>query len=123
VSTHQGLFDADEALEAGRAAGVAVVFDFLHHQANPCRRAVRDVLLGSPPTGRPPKVHLSSRAPGGPPGTHAATIDVPDALAFLALAPSAPFNCMLEAKEKDRALLRLREELKARGVVEAHVAR
>jgi len=34
-----------------------------------------------------------------------------DVLAFLEVAPPVRFDCMLEAKEKDRALLRLREEL------------
>ena len=126
VENDDRLFDADEALEVARAARVPVVFDWLHHQANPCERTIEDVLRDIFDTWRAvdgrPKVHLSSQASGGPAGAHAAFVDVRDAIAFLDVVPSVPFDCMLEAKEKDRALLRLREELQARGVVEAHVA-
>ena len=75
-----------------------------------------------PEDGRP-KVHLSSQAPDGPPGAHADFIDVADALAFFAAAPPQPFDCMLEAKQKDRALLKLRASLRKRGVVETDVPR
>ena len=126
VENDDRLFDADEALEVGRAAGVPVVFDWLHHQANPCRRAIPDVLVEIFQTwaavdGRP-KIHLSSQASGAPVGAHAPFVDVRDVIAFLEVAPPVPFDCMLEAKEKDRALLRLRDELKAHGIVETHVA-
>jgi hypothetical protein len=43
---------------------------------------------------------------------------VADALAFFEVLPPLPFDCMLEAKQKDRALLRLRAALRRRGVVE-----
>jgi UV DNA damage endonuclease len=69
-----------------------------------------------------PKVHLSSQAAGAPAGAHAALIDVRDVLQFLEVAPPVRFDCMLEAKQKDRALLMLRDELKARGIVEADLS-
>ena len=126
VENDDRIFDADQVLAVGRAAGLPVVFDWLHHRAHPCRRAIRDVLVEIFETwtsvdGRP-KIHLSSQAPGAPVGAHAAFIDVRDVLAFLEVAPPVPFDCMLEAKEKDRALLRLRDELSARGISEPHVA-
>jgi UV DNA damage repair endonuclease len=49
-----------------------------------------------------PKVHLSSQASSGPVGAHPGFVDPADALAFFALAPPQPFDCMLEAKERDR---------------------
>jgi UV DNA damage endonuclease len=126
IENDDRLFDAEEVLEVAQATRLPVVFDWLHHQANPCRRDIRDVLSDifrtwSPADGRP-KVHLSSQAPHGPPGAHARFIDVRDVTAFLDVAPPASFDCMLEAKEKDRALLKLRDELEARGIVEAHVS-
>jgi UV DNA damage endonuclease len=126
VENDDRLFDADEALEVGRAAGLPVVFDWLHHQANPCRREVRDVLseifqTWTSADGRP-KVHLSSQADGAPAGAHARFIDMRDAVGLLEIAPAVPFDCMLEAKEKDRALLTLRDELCAQGIVEADLA-
>ena len=124
VENDDRLFDADEVLEVGRAAGVPVVFDWLHHQANPCRRAIGDVLVEifqtwSTADGRP-KIHLSTQASEAPAGAHAAFIDVRDVIAFLDVAPRVPFDCMLEAKEKDRALLKLRDELRVHGIVETH---
>jgi hypothetical protein len=35
--------------------------------------------------------------------------------------PAQPFDCMLEAKEKDRALLKLRADLRRHRVVEADI--
>jgi UV DNA damage repair endonuclease len=61
---------------------------------------------------------MSTQAAGGPPGAHADDVAVEDVLAFLRVAPETPFDCMLEAKEKDRALLRLRKALRRRGVIE-----
>jgi UV DNA damage endonuclease len=123
VENDDRLFDADEALQVSRATGIPVVFDWLHHQANPCRRAITQVLSEIFQTWTVadglPKVHLSSQAKGAPAGAHAGFVDVQDVIAFLELAPPAPFDCMLEAKEKDRALLKLRDELSARGIVEA----
>lgn len=125
VENDDRLFNAEEALHVGRAAGLPVVFDWLHHRANPCGQEVSDVLSEIFQTWTKvdgiPKVHLSSQAAGAPPGAHAPFVDVRDVLAFLEMAPPVPFDCMLEAKEKDRALLKLREQLDALGIVEAHV--
>jgi UV DNA damage endonuclease len=120
------LFDAEEVLHVGREVGIPVVFDWLHHQANPCRRRISKVLAEifetwAPADGRP-KVHLSSQAPGGPAGAHAEYVDVADLIAFMRVAPNSPFDCMLEAKQKDRALLKLRDELKTHGVIEQALA-
>jgi UV DNA damage endonuclease len=125
IENDDRLFDAEEVLEVGQLTGLPVVFDWLHHQANPCRRAIPDVLSEIFQTwtrvdGRP-KVHLSSQARGGPIGAHAKRVDVRDVAAFLKIAPPLPFDCMLEAKEKDRALLVLRDQLRALGIVETHL--
>jgi UV DNA damage endonuclease len=122
IENDDRLFDADEVLTVHRELRIPVVFDWLHHQANPCERPVADVLrtifgTWTAADGRP-KIHMSSQAAGGPPGAHANDVAVEDVLAFLRVAPETPFDCMLEAKEKDRALLRLRKALRRRGVVE-----
>jgi UV DNA damage repair endonuclease len=65
-----------------------------------------------------PKVHISSQAAGASLGAHADWVSPDDVLRFIDEAPRVPFDCMLEAKEKDRALLRLRRELAALGVLE-----
>jgi len=125
VENDDRLFDAEEALSVARRIGVPVVFDLLHHHANPCRAPLQEVLPAifdtwGPEDGRP-KVHLSSQAAGAPPGAHAAFIDPADARALLEVVPPREFDCMLEAKEKDRALLKLRADLRALGIVETDV--
>jgi UV DNA damage endonuclease len=121
------LFDADEVLAVARRLRVPVVFDWLHHHANPCRTPVAELLPAIFDTWREadgrPKVHLSSQAAGAPPGAHARLISVDDALAMCAVMPSQPFDCMLEAKEKDRALLKLRDGLRSRGIAESDISR
>jgi UV DNA damage endonuclease len=125
IENDDRLFDADEVLDVSRRLRIPVVFDWLHHLANPCRRPIREVLeeifaSWSPEDGIP-KIHLSSQAEDGPPGAHANYVKVEDLLAFLDVAPTAAFDCMLEAKQKDRALLQLRDELSARGIHEAGI--
>ncbi len=127
VENDDRLFDADEALTVGKAAGLPVVFDWLHHRANPCRRpvtkVVREIFATWTKADGRPKVHLSSQADGAPSGAHADFVNPQDLMDFLRIAPATPFDCMLEAKQKDRALLRLREELGMRGIVEADLAK
>jgi UV DNA damage endonuclease len=125
VENDDRLFDAEAALSVGRRVRIPVVFDWLHHKANRCRAPLDELLpeifeTWTRKDGRP-KVHLSSQTPGGPPGAHAALIDPADALALFDVVPPQPFDCMLEAKDKDRALLKLREDLRRRGVVERDV--
>jgi UV DNA damage endonuclease len=125
VENDDRLFDAEEALSVAHRIDVPVVFDWLHHNANPCRAPLTEVLprvfeTWKPVDGRP-KVHLSSQASGGPPGAHADDIRLRDALAFFDVLPPPPFDCMLEAKGKDRALLKLRVALRKRGVLETDV--
>jgi UV DNA damage endonuclease len=126
VENDDRLFDAEEVLSVAHRIDVPVVFDWLHHKANPCRAPLADVLPAIVATWKPedgrPKVHLSSQASGGPPGAHAEYIDVADAVALFKVIPPRPFDCMLEAKQKDRALLKLRAALRRRGIVETDVA-
>jgi UV DNA damage endonuclease len=126
VENDDRLFDAEEALVVARRIGVPVVFDWLHHNANPCRAPLQDVLPAIFATWTaedgPPKAHLSSQSASGPVGAHADFVDPADALAFFAVAPLQPFDCMLEAKQKDRAVLKLRAELRTQGVLEAALA-
>jgi UV DNA damage endonuclease len=126
VENDDRIFNAEDALQTARRIGVPAVFDWLHHQVNPCRREVGQVLADmfdtwTPQDGRP-KVHLSSQAAGCLAGAHAEYVSLADAEAFLAISPAAPFDCMLEAKQKDRALLQLRADLTRRNVIEADIA-
>ena len=126
----------DAVAVAGRA-GIPVVFDLLHHNCNdpagiPDREAL-ELALSTWPEGVRPKIHYSSprleigerkkqngrrveRVPVLPDlRLHA---DLIDPLAFgpflTDIARGHEFDVMLEAKGKDLALLRLREQLSER---------
>jgi UV DNA damage endonuclease len=126
IENDDRLFDADAALFVARRLGVPVVFDWLHHHAHPAGRPVAEVIADVTttwtPADGPPKVHLSTQAANAPAGAHADVVDASDVQAFLAQAPDGPIDVMLEAKQKDLALLRLRRELLERGVRESDLS-
>ena len=127
-----------DLLRLSERIGRPVVWDILHHHCNdperiPDREAL-ELALATWPEGVTPKIHFSS------PKTaleekkrkvgrrvertlvlpqlraHADMIDPIAFEAFLTEADGLHFDVMLEAKGKDLALLRLREQLAARGV-------
>lgn len=122
IENDDRLFDAEEVLSVSRDTGLPVVFDWLHHKTHPCVRPVEQILPAIFDTWRHadgrPKVHLSSQAENARPGAHADFVRPADLLDLMRLAPRHPFDCMLEAKEKDRAVFRLRAELNTLGISE-----
>ncbi len=130
---------AEDILPIHKRTGIPLVFDTLHHAVNnPSAIALPEALrlcLATWPASQTPKIHFStqrredrevSRRVAGDvkrarvsvaakPGQHDDWIDGDDFLAFLADAGAARFDVMLEAKQKQLALLRLREDLRAAG--------
>jgi UV DNA damage endonuclease len=120
-----------QVLDLHRRTGAPVVWDILHHHCNdpdgvPDREAL-ELALATWPDGVTPKIHYSS------PKTavevqkkkvvlpqlraHADMIDPIGFEHFLReTAKSLDFDVMIEAKAKDLALLRLQEQLAARGL-------
>lgn len=113
------------------ACGVPLVFDILHHRVNnpseldeltACRACLRTW-----PEGETPKIHFSTQRalartqPAGSvdapraakAGEHDDWIDGDDFVGFLTLLSEERFDVMLEAKQKDLALLRLRDSIAA----------
>ena len=139
IENDDRTYSLRDVLELHRRTGLPVVWDVLHHHCNdpdgiPDREAL-ELALGTWPAGVVPKIHYSSprtameqksrrvgrrveRRWALPPlRAHADMIDpigfehfVRETAAGLAL------DVMLEAKGKDLALLRLREQLAERGV-------
>ncbi|HEY8465203.1 MAG TPA: UV DNA damage repair endonuclease UvsE [Solirubrobacterales bacterium] len=138
VENDDRSFGLADALRVAERCGVPVVWDALHHRCHdpdriPDAEALR-LALATWPAGVVPKIHFSSprldvtqrkqrrgrraerrwvlpelRA-------HADLIDPVAFEAFLREAsPERDFDIMLEAKAKDLALLRLREQLSRRG--------
>ena len=131
VENDERCFTAEHVLAVSRRTGLPVVFDWLHHRANPgtartpteVRRLVARCFHTWRPVDGVPKIHLSSQARGARRGRHGDWVRLSDMLDFLATAPPRPFDCMIEAKRKDLALFRLRRDLARAGIVETGLAR
>ncbi len=117
VENDDRSFTAAEVLAGAADLGLPVVIDTLHHRCNGGAKEPLGGLLQQAfrtwPEGEPPKVHLSSPRDEANPRAHADFISLADGLDLLEAARplGQDFDVMIEAKEKDRALLRLCEEL------------
>ena len=128
-----------DAVALGRRAAVPVVFDLLHHHCHDPHgisdREALELAVATWPAGVGPKVHYSSprldvgerKRRKGRRGERVPTIpdmrlhaDLVDPLAFeLFLTHTAAglyFDVLLEAKGKDLALVRVRQQLAGRGI-------
>ncbi len=136
IENDDRTFSLRHALELHRRTGLRVVWDILHHHCNdpdgiPDREAL-ELALATWPGGVTPKIHYSTpktaleerirrvgrrveRTPVLPQlRAHADLIDPIAFEWFLAeVAGGLDFDVMLEAKAKDLALLRLRDQLPA----------
>lgn len=138
VENDDRSFGLSDVLGIAGRCGVPVVWDVLHHRCHdperiPDAEALR-LALATWPAGVAPKIHFSSpRLDVSERKTRRgrrverrlvlpelrAHADLIDPIAFEAflreVEPGRDFDIMLEAKAKDLALLRLREQLEARG--------
>jgi UV DNA damage endonuclease len=129
----------EDVLPIHEQTGIPLVFDTLHHMVNnPSRIAVHDAFrfcLATWPAEQVPKIHFSTqrradreisrRAPDAGTrsvarvpaklGQHDDWIDGNEFIDFLAGAGDVSFDVMLEAKQKQLALFRLRDDLLAAG--------
>lgn len=125
-------FNVRETLTAAEMVGVPMVLDIHHHAVNP-GDVEEDELIGelwpriartwqvererlgiSDIRGLPPKMHASSPKSLSDPRGHADEVEARPLLRFLrgAARETSRLDCMLEAKSKDAALLKLMEDLK-----------
>ena len=135
IENDDRVFALEHVLEISQRTGLRVVWDVLHHHCNdPDGVSDREALLLALATWPPeqtPKIHYSSpktaveervtkrgRSLALPQlRAHADMVD-PIAFEWFLRGPARGlnFDIMLEAKAKDAALLRLREQLTARGI-------
>ncbi|WP_127498409.1 UV DNA damage repair endonuclease UvsE [Paenibacillus glycanilyticus] len=124
-------FDVRETIVAAEAVGVPMVLDIHHHAVNSGDVTMDELSAGLWPRiartwtleeqrlgleegGLPPKIHASSPKSLSDPRGHADNVEPEPLVQFLrSVAASTPrIDCMLEAKHKDAALLKLMEDLK-----------
>lgn len=140
VENDEISYSVMDTLAIHERTGVSLVWDILHHRINnpgnlevaeACRRC-----LATWPAGQIPKIHYSSERIDQPqteqgedgvprvrrsnrPGQHDDWIDGADFITFMNEMGDARFDVMLEAKQKDLALLRLREDVAAASLQES----
>ncbi|CAM3447093.1 UV DNA damage repair endonuclease UvsE [Corallococcus sp. ZKHCc1 1396] len=108
------VWSAREVLPLAREHGVPMVGDNLHNAVLPSTPVmpVAELVREAAATWRAldlrPKFHLASQKAGGRPGAHADFI-LPEDFRAMVSALDGPADFMLEAKEKDRAVLALRQ--------------
>jgi UV DNA damage endonuclease len=128
-------YSLPDVLSIHAQVGIPIVWDWLHHAVNnpdniSAAEATR-LAVATWPTGQVPKIHYSTqrleerqvtrrdRATGAVlastaaplSGQHAEYIDAAEFAEYLSTVPDLPFDIMLEAKAKDLALLKLRDDL------------
>ena len=99
--------------------GIPMVFDYLHHRAYtgrlPNSEIIKRALATWSDKDGPPELHYSTQKHNARIGAHADMIDVRDFIRFIDCLPRCTVDIILEAKAKDRALLRLRRDLQGRS--------
>ena len=124
IENDERVYGVSEVLEVSAATGLPMIYDNLHDAIHRGGRSdpggcLADVFATWKPADGPPKVHISTQAPGGRPGHHADLIDPADLIRVAEAAPAdRPFDAMIEAKRKDQALHQLREQAARLGLVE-----
>lgn len=128
IENDETLYTVQDCLRVHQAIGIPVVFDHQHHLLNPGELSIGDACraaLATWPTGVTPKVHFSSprldsrmvmrgkKEVPAPPllSQHADYVHPWEFASFLSAVGDTPFDVMLEAKMKDAALLKLRDDL------------
>lgn len=117
IENDERCYSIADALIAAQKIGVPVVFDVFHHRWNPAHESLglRGIIQSSAATwltsdGRP-KIHYSNQWPGQPKGTHSKTISVQKFRDFYKQIDGLEIDVMLEVKDKERSVLKLRQSL------------
>lgn len=113
-------FTAGEVLGLCEKLGLPMVLDIHHHRCNPGHEDLPNLIPRFFQTwdksGLPPKIHVSSPRSPSNPRNHHDFIEPEDLYPFLRLARNCPcppevLDVMVEAKQKDRAMLKLVEDI------------
>lgn len=116
-------YNSEETLKACKKEDVPFMFDYHHHMANLCEEPLEKLLPEGFATweriGMKPKIHISSPKSEKAYRSHADYVDPDFILPLIHILRSIgqDIDFMIEAKEKDKAALKLVEDLaKIRGV-------
>ncbi len=122
IENDENSYHIFDLLEISSRTDLPVVFDLLHHQLNSGEEGknysdfLPDVFATWTDGDGPPIVHFSSKS-GKTAGHHSRRIDPEDFLEFINQTQHLhEFDVMLECKDKELALLELREKMSSEGI-------
>ncbi|HNU73488.1 MAG: UV DNA damage endonuclease [Deltaproteobacteria bacterium ADurb.BinA179] len=119
LENDERVFTAGDILAACLQTGLPGVLDVFHHQVLPSLEGmdVRGIITRFAPTwaGRRQKIHYSDQEPGRPAGSHSAHVDVERFGRLYEMISDFDLDVMIEAKDKQKSVLALREAFPALG--------
>lgn len=107
LENDERIFNIQEVLELSEVVRLPVVFDILHHQANPTAPdgSAETWIAASAKTWRPldgpPKLHYSQQDKGKKTGAHSATISLDEFIDYIEMVRPYNPDIMLEVKDKN----------------------
>ena len=117
-------YTAADVLQIGAKAGIPVVFDNLHHAANPPVHRMSEAdwikTCGSTWHKRDgkQKIHYSQQHPGKRRGSHSGSIQIDGFMKFYANLECDDIDIMLEVKDKNQSALKCKNCIAANGTSE-----
>jgi UV DNA damage endonuclease len=125
IENDERCYTIADALTVSKATGLPVVFDVFHHAWNPAleKHSLRSIIQLAAKTwhkrdGRV-KIHYSNQWPGRPAGTHSKAISAQKFVQFYETVCDLELDIMLEVKDKQESVLKLRKFLPARKLCAA----
>ncbi len=112
IENDEKIFTAQEVLDIAKTLEVPFVFDLLHHKLNPSRFSIEEIFKTWNGKGIP-KFHLSSMGKGKK-GIHGEYVNSEDFMELIEMLKSTGLkkvHLMIEAKQKERAIKRLKEQI------------
>ncbi|MHA1904741.1 MAG: UV DNA damage repair endonuclease UvsE [Candidatus Thorarchaeota archaeon] len=108
IENDERIYSVLDCLSLNENAGIPVVLDTLHHEANNSGLEIKEAIELTSRTWKddgPPIVDYSSQAPNGKVGKHAETIDIVHFQRFLEQTNDYDFDLMLEIKDKETSAI------------------
>jgi UV damage endonuclease UvdE len=107
------IFTIDDVLDIHQMCGIPIVLDIHHHNCNPGRHNIRELIPHIVQTWNgvnKPKMHISSGRKERTDSSHHDYVSKEDYLEFIDILDGNDVDIMFESKKKEKSILILREE-------------
>ncbi len=109
IENDDSRFTAKDCLQIHEKTKIPILFDNLHHRVHSGGEELKEIFPLVAATWEPhdgiPMTDYSTQEPGGRPGKHAETIDIPDFVTFTKDILPHDIDIMLEIKDKEKSAI------------------